>query len=422
MLDKRELERYLADKRNDLSRLEIRKRNIILTPSREFIQVIYGPRRAGKSYLLLDMVKEMDPDRVLYLNFDDIQLDGWSAMDVFDSVSIFHEIYGREPDTIVLDEIQRIEGWARAVISPYEKKRYRIFLTGSSSGLLAREIDTSLRGRSLKQVLFPLSFREYLSFRDIEISDHPGTNDIVMIRRALMEYLEKGSFPGIIGEDVLGQRFYDDYVDLVVYRDLVERFGISNLPMLRFLIRNVISSYSKPLSINRLANTWRSLRYEGSKKTMYLYLSYLEDVGFALLLKKYSRSERTSDLSTPKVYLPDSGLASNILGPQIGREMENAVIVEMLRRTSMDPSIKVFYWKENGNEMDLVITKNEEVVDLIQVTNSLTHENMEREIDPFDRFPDGDETTGRTLITWTGEERLPEGVRVVSLWEFLLEI
>ena len=164
------------------------------------------------------------------------------------------------------------------------------------------------------------------------------------------------------------------------------------------------------------------MRYEGSKKTLYLYLSYLEDVEFALLLKKYSRSERTSDLSTPKVYLPDSGLASNILGPQIGREMENAVIVEMLRRTSMDPSIKVFYWKENGNEMDLVITKNEEVVDLIQVTNSLTHENMEREIDPFDRFPDGDETTGRTLITWTGEERLPEGVRVVSLWEFLLEI
>ncbi len=421
MPEKEALERYIVDKRNDISQLDIRKREIELSPSREFIQVIYGPRRAGKSYAFLDMVRNLDLDRILYLNFDDIQLSDWTSKDIFDSVATFHEIFGREPETVILDEPQRIDGWEKAVISLYEKKRFFIFLTGSSSKLLASEIDTSLRGRSLKQALYPLSFREYLSFKGIEVPKHPGTMDVISIRRTLEEYLNDGSFPGILKDPGSRHRFYEDYVDLVIYKDLVERYGISNLGLLRFLIRNIISSYSKELSINKVYNTWTSMRYEGAKKTFYQYLSFLEDAGFAMPLGKYSRSGRTSDLSIPKVYLPDTGLASNISGPQIGREMENCVFVELMRRNSRDTSMKIFYWRINGYEIDFVLTNNKGPVELIQVTQTLNAENMDREIMSLIRFPESGPEIKKTIITWTGEEEGPDDMEIISLWRFLLD-
>ncbi len=422
MIDRDSMEKYLIDKREDIKNIEIRKRNIQLIPTREFIQVVYGPRRAGKSYVFLDMVREMDLETVLYLNFDDIQLEDWTAKDIFDSVSIFEEIFGKEPDTIIFDEPQRIEKWEKAVISLYEKKRFNIFLTGSSSKLLAKEIDTSLRGRSLKQALYPLSFREYLSFKDIKIPSNLGTRNIISIRRALEEYLHKGSFPGIIKEPGLRQRFYGDYLDLVIYRDLVERYGISNLALLKFLIRNIIASYSKELSVNKLHRTWTSMRYEGSKKTLYQYLSHLEDAGFAVLLRKYSRSEKTSDLSIPKVYLPDTGIAVNMTGEQIGREMENAVLLELMRRTSDSSSAKIFYWRSNGYEVDFVVCQNEDPVELIQVTNRLVPNNLKREFTPFGKFPVADPHMKKTIITWTGEEEGPGDVNIRSLWSFLLDM
>ncbi|RLF69233.1 MAG: hypothetical protein DRN57_01465 [Thermoplasmata archaeon] len=420
MVNKDALERYIVDKKEVAERLDIRKRDIELTTSKEFIQVIYGPRRAGKSYLFLYNIRKKKIDEVLYLNFDDIRLDGWKGKDIYDSVPVFMEIFGRGPEMIMLDEVQNVDGWEKAVLTLYESKRYDIFLTGSSSKLLAKEIDTSLRGRSLKQPLYPLSFSEYLRFKNKRISVHPGTDEIIRIRSQLDEYLRYGSFPGIVRESDSREGFYEDYIDLVIYRDLVERYGISNLGVLKFLIRNILRSYSKEFSLNKLYNTWTSMRYEAGKKTFYQYMRYLEDVGFAILVRKFSRTARSSSLSVPKVYLPDTGLAFYVMGDQIGREMENAVLVELLRRNSKRAGMDVFYWKDHGLEIDFIICRRGEPVEIIQVTHSINPENEKRELAPLEKFRKEHGGVRTTMITWTGEEDGPDWVSIVPMWKFLL--
>jgi predicted AAA+ superfamily ATPase len=420
MVKKEDLARYLADKRNDIDEIEVKEREVVIHPSGEFISAVYGPRRAGKSFLFYSILKRIDRDRALYLNFEDIQLRDWTSKDISESVPLFHEIFGREPEYVLLDEVQNVDGWEKAVNTLYERKRFHLLLTGSSSKLLAKEISTSLRGRSLGYALLPLSFREYLNFLGMDSAIPRDTRRLVELRSKLDTYLSDGSFPGLISEKGLLGKFYDEYLDLVVYRDLVERYGIGNLGLMKFLIKNIIRSFSKELSINRLFNDWRSMRYEASKKTFYEYFSYLEDAMFVLPLKKYSRSERTSELSIPKVYLPDTGLPSFAAGYQKGRAMENSVFLELFRRLSGEDGMKLYFWRERSEEVDFVICRRDEPVELIQVTESLTRDNRKREIKALEKVGELLSCDERTIITWTGEEEV-QGVNVKPLWKFLLE-
>ena len=207
----------------------------------------------------------------------------------------------------------------------------------------------------------------------------------------------------------------------MIYRDLIERYGISNLGLLKFMIKNIIRSFSKELSINRLFNDWRSMRYEASKKTLYQYFSNLEDAMFVLPLRKFSRSQRTSDLSIPKVYLPDTGLPSYVLGYQKGRAMENSVFLELYRRKARQSGIELYFWRERSSEVDFVICKSDEPVELIQVTQSLMMNNREREIKALNSLGDELGCDKKKIITWTGEEEAGNGIEVKALWRFLLE-
>jgi predicted AAA+ superfamily ATPase len=295
-----------------------------------------------------------------------------------------------------------------------------MLITGSSSKLLSKEISTLLRGRALGYPLLPLSFKEYQRFSGKD-GLPVSTRDVMETRSSLERYLSKGSFPGPFFERGLTGKFYDDYLDLVIYRDLVERYDVSNLGLLKFIIKNVIRSFSKEMSINRLFNDWRSMRYEASKKTLYQYFSYLEDAMFVFPLKKYSRSERTSELSIPKVYLPDTGLASHVIGYQKGRAMENCVYLELLRRSSEGDRFDLHFWRDKSSEVDFVLSRNDRVFQLIQVTESLSRDNHRREIGTLRSFGEKVGCGNLTLITWTGEEEADDDIEVIPLWRFLLE-
>ncbi len=423
MVMRDELEHYIEDRRETIAQIEVRPRDLSLDGSVEFLTSVFGPRRAGKSYLFYSVVKG-EPN-VLYLNFDDIQLRSWSADDIVHAITLYEEIYHTEPTHVVLDEVQRVNEWEAAVVTLYERKRYRIFVTGSFSKLMAREIASSLRGRTVTHLLLPLSFREYMVFHGYDTGlDQPlSTRREARVRSYLKEYLTHGSFPGLIAYPALRSKFYDDYVDLVLYRDLVERYGVSNTSVLRFILTAIIDSYAKEFSLNRLFNTWKSLRYKASKRTFYDYFSYLEEALFAFTLKKYARSRRTSDLSIPKVYLMDPALAPAIRGYEPGRAMENCVFLALLDHSLKEGGQDLYYWKDRSREVDFVICDRggEGPRECIQVTYRLNATNRERELRPLMTVgTDGDRPPTRTVITWTGEEDAPAGVRVVALWQFLL--
>ncbi|MBO3833327.1 MAG: ATP-binding protein, partial [Candidatus Brockarchaeota archaeon] len=367
------MKRYIVDKKDDIKMLTVIPRNLSFRLTKNFVRAIVGPRRAGKTYFLYDLIlnkSRIKDEDYLFINFEDEAISQLRREEIVKAISYNHEIYGKEPEFIFLDEVQNLENWERFVYSIFEKKRYFIFITGSSSKLLSREIATQLRGRSLSTLVLPFSFKEFLSFKKVEVGNIISTAKENEIKSLLRTYLRDGGFPDLLFTEVERRKFFRDYIDLVIFRDVVERFKIKSSYLIKSMIVSMLSSVSSEFSINRLFNTFKSKGIRVSKKTLYSYASMLEDVMFCFFLRKFSFSPRKTMLSMPKIFFNDTGLVANALmgfEENIGKLMENLVFLELKRREDSGEISTPYYWKDyQGNEVDFFIGKPNE--QLIQVT------------------------------------------------------
>jgi len=190
----------------------------------------------------------------LYINFEDDRLLPLETTDLNDLMEAYYELY---PDTkeeqkyFFFDEIQNIPGWEVFVRRIYDKEKIELYITGSSSKLLSKEIATNLRGRTLSFSLYPLSFHEFLRFKNIKIPENYQYSSIrYKIKNLLEEYLIYGGFPEVALDDTLKMETLNDYHEMIIYRDLVERFSIRNTHLLRMLIKYLITNISSVFSIN----------------------------------------------------------------------------------------------------------------------------------------------------------------------------
>jgi predicted AAA+ superfamily ATPase len=299
-----------------------------------------------------------------------------------------------------------------------------IFITGSSSKLLAKEIATQLRGRGVKYLLLPLSFKEYLNFKKWNFKKIYSTSQENQIKGLLRKYSEHGGFPDIVIDPDVGPKFFEEYIDLVIYRDLVERFGINNLHLLKTLIKSILSSYSKEVSIHRIFKIIKSQGIAVSKKTLYNYFEYLQDAMFCFKLQKFSYSERTAQLSIPKIYLCDTGLATHSGRFEIGRSIENVTFLELKRRIDAKPNLKIYYWSEYNYVVDFILKRDDEIKMLIQVTYELTPDNYKREITSLLKASDLLDCSDLCIITWDDEREIEiDGkiIKVIPFWRWLSE-
>jgi len=161
---------------------------------------IVGPRRAGKTYFLYDIIKRLkiDEENFIFINFEDDEIVDLNRKEKINFINYHREIYGVNPKYIFLDEIQNLEKWDNFLHSLVEKKKYYIFVTGSSSKLLSREIATQLRGRSLSYYLFTLNFREFLEFRKISFKGKDFYSNYNKIKKSVEEYLKFGAYPEVV--------------------------------------------------------------------------------------------------------------------------------------------------------------------------------------------------------------------------------
>jgi len=183
------ISRYIIDRKQDIKFVEVEERLVKLKPTKDFILTILGPRRAGKTYLLYHFIKknELKDEDYLFVNFEEIE-------ENLDKLMERHqEIYGRYPLYLFLDEIQNLPEWEKALYRMYEKKRFFIFVTGSSSKLLSREIATQLRGRSLKVNLWPFSFTEILHVHRLKKKFY-SSEETGKIKR-ILKFSKKRVFP-----------------------------------------------------------------------------------------------------------------------------------------------------------------------------------------------------------------------------------
>lgn len=421
------MERYLIDKKEDIRGLQVRERLLDFPLLKNFIISVIGPRRAGKTYSLYDLVlnkRKLSDEEYLFLNFEEYPLSSMRVGEVFRALNIHQELYGREPEFIFLDEIQSVEGWETLVYTLFEKKRYFLFITGSSSKLLGREIATQLRGRSLSVPVFPLSFREVLTAKG-EMPEAPlSSRGEALIKGALRSYLANGGFPDLVFTPVDKRAFFRDYLDLVVFKDVVERLRAKEPRLVRLLIAHLLSSFSKEFSVNRVFNSLKSGGTEVSKKTLYNYLDALEEVMFCHLLPKFSPSLRKSSLSPPKVYLSDPGLINHSIPTrfeeEIGRLMENTVFLELKRRGA-----ELFYWRDyEGREVDFVVRERTKTKRLIQVTYASEKDEVEkRELDGLLRAGETLRCKELEVLTWDYEDSAElrgSRIRFTPLWRWLL--
>jgi predicted AAA+ superfamily ATPase len=286
---------------------------------------------------------------------------------------------------LFIDEPQVIKNWEVAIRSIYDELNVSIFITGSSSKLLSKEIATSLRGRALSTILPPLSFGEFLNFKDEPFEPKKiSSAKKAKIKYFLNEFIQFGSFPEIVLENNKEEkiRITKDYLDLTIYKDIIERYNIKNTNLIKILIDLAISSCSKEFSINKHYNDLKSRDIKLSKNTLYEYFSALEDSFFVFSLKRFYHSKKSENLSIPKIYLGDLGYLNLLSLDNYGQRFENIVFLELYRKSVNNPLLKINYWQsKKGHETDFIISNGKKIESVIQVCYNLDNiKTKEREL------------------------------------------
>jgi len=423
MENKKEIFKILIKEFHESQLPMVLNRDLQIPVKSNKIITIAGPRRAGKTfyfYQLITKLKDKVPfDRILYINFEDDRILPLSSKDLNAFIEAYFELYPQNKDKNVflfLDEIQNIAGWETFVRRIYDKENANIYITGSSSKLLSREIATALRGRTLCYKICPLSFNEFLSFKGVEVkSDYAYSKVRFTIKHLLGEYIIYGGFPEVVLADrELKLPILKNYYDLIVYRDLVERFAIRNIHLLKEIIKFAITNISTPFSINAY---YRSLlpQYHISRDTILEYLSYLEEIELIHLVPIFSYSLKVQQVNPKKIYVIDNGLRNAVsfkFSQDEGRLVENLVCQHLLRQ-----QLSVYYWK-GKKEVDFVIKENGR---LTAMNVSYTHILNMREISGLLDFKMQFRKSVKDLIVVTSDlEKVENRIRYVSLWKWLI--
>ncbi len=420
------LKRVIADSQEkDLSYVIDRDLKIPLDTDK--IISLIGVRRSGKTHVLYSIInkikKTTDPKNIVYINFEDDRLFPLELKDLSNLLDAYYELYPDKKNEKVyffFDEIQNVQNWEKFVRRLYDTEKCAVFITGSSAKLLSKEIATALRGRTLSYEVFPLSFSEFLRFRGIKPDLHSSRSQ-ARIKNALADYLTRGGFPEIINYDqAVFMKTLQEYIDLIMYRDVIERYGISNTFLLKRLIKFCFSNISTLVSFNKLYNDFKSEGLSISRNTVYEYISYLEDAYALFTVSIYAKSLREQWRNPRKIYSVDVGFKTAMdfpLSIDIGRVFENIVFLELRRKAE-----KIYYYK-GKQEVDFYYTTGgkEQLLNVCYEMESPA--TREREISGLVEAMKRLSLKEGSIVTAEHKEVIKTEagkINIIPLWEWLL--
>lgn len=430
-MDKKNIFKLVIKEFHESKLPETKERDLELPQKTNKIITLSGPRRSGKTYYFYQVIrklkKKIEQTRIIYINFEDDRLLPLAIKDLDDLVEAYFELYPENKTRKIycfFDEIQNIDNWELFVRRIYDKEKVKIFLTGSSSKLLSQEIATSLRGRTLNYQMFPLSFKEFLRFKDIEPDKDFAYSQVrFKIKKLFQEFTVFGGFPEVVLENEdLKMAVLKNYYDLIIYRDLAERFSIRNTNFLKSLSKYLITNFSAPFSINAYyQNLEKPLR--PAKETVLEYLSYLQEIELIFLLPIFSYSLKAQQVNPKKNYVIDNGLRNAVsfrFSQDFGRLLENLVFIELKRRNE-----EIYYHKQK-RECDFIITNNLKASEAIQVTQELNKNNKEREVGGLIEAMREYRIKQGLILVQDLKEKTEEKIdgrkiKFIPLWEWLLE-
>lgn len=394
---------------------------------------VTGVRRCGKSSMMKIVANRLlaqgvDRRRILWINFDDERLDGMKSDELDEILQAYREMF---PDIelssvyMFFDEIQAVDKWELFVMRLYKTYSKNIYITGSNAKMLSSQIATALRGWPVEYEVFPLSFGEYLRFKGVEVSrfDEAGRARLLSMCH---EYLHSSAFPevALIGEDSLKIRKVQGYFNTMLFRDLVEHYGLSNPDTVKYFIKRMMSNLTKPTSVNSIFNDLKSQGRKVDKNRLYELTEMLCEIFMFYRANRWSLSLLKESSRLPKYYFIDNGMRDAVVMPQSddnGKLLENAVFLHLRRH--IDSMQKITFFSELC-ECDFVVQREDHIEVLIQVCWTLSDvETRNREFRGLKTASNVTQCSNCLIITFDEEDELEyEGVavKVMPAWKWLL--
>jgi uncharacterized protein len=387
----------------------------------DLIKVILGPRRSGKSVFSLVLLKNRP---FMYFNFDDEVLLSAGGIITNELMKELHSAYG-QIKTILFDEIQNLPNW-ELFVNRLHREGYNLVLTGSNAHLLSKELATHLTGRHIPIEILPFDFNEFLRAKKFQINSEyaslPGQHGEML--NLLENYILNGGFPEVVVSNLDPKDYLEVLFDALLFKDVVKRHRVKFSTQVGNLGAHLINNFANLYTIRKLLGVL-NLR---SATTTEKYIKYLEEAYLIFSLERYSPKSVQRIKSPRKVYAVDNGFVTAKAvqhSPDKGKLMENLVFTELVKRGAK-PNRDLFYYKtRNDREIDFVVKKGIEVVELIQVCyESISFDVEQRETKALLEASGELKVKKLTVLTWDEKREIKkEGVVIQfkPLWEWLLE-
>ena len=376
------------------------------------VKILAGVRRCGKS-TIFEMLKEeflrrgVSMDHIICKRYTEMDIpENITAKQMYDELTA--AMLGKGHCYLLLDEIQEIDGWEKAVNSLLESTDADIYVTGSNSKLMSGEISTYLTGRYVSIPVYTLSFKEYLAFKQ----------DSPLSRRELLEdYIRFGGFPIVALSEYDEQSAYqivNGIYHTVVSRDIVKRHRINKQDLFDRVVKYIIENMGKTFSANSISTFLKSEHRKVSVESIYNYLRWLEQAFIIYPCERYYLQGKSILKTQEKYYLSDVSLKYALLGynrKMLDGAMENIVFLELKRR-----GYDVFIGKNDTKEIDFVATRRDERI-YVQVCVRIP-ETSDREVGNLmeirDHYP-------KYVVTLNEMDTgIENGIKIVHLADFLL--
>ena len=423
MISKTALKQILASNQRDIEQYQIAPRAL---PSDNFPRRVFiGVRRAGKSFMLYQKMQQMLSEglgwaRMLYLNFEDDRLAGFTTEDFELILECHAEMYDQRP-MLFLDEVQNIDGWEKFARRIADAK-YKVWITGSNAKMLSSDIMSTLGGRYLTTEVYPYSFQEYLHTKSVPFEENAllATESRAKVLRQWNDYLLWGGLPESVNltvkRDYLTSTFQKIYLG-----DIVSRNKISNPNTLRLLLKKLAEVVSAPVSYNRLSHILSSVSGKITMPTVSKYIEYCESAWLLLRLRNVSAPFAEKETSC-KYYFVDNGILNLFLLNGETALLENLVALSLLRKYGHDQDNERVFFYNDKVEVDFYVPEDKLA---IQAAYSIrqAETTYEREVDALKKLPKVLPCNRRLILTYDESDIIKDEfgtIEVMPLWKWLL--
>ncbi|ASI13921.1 AAA+ superfamily ATPase [Candidatus Mancarchaeum acidiphilum] len=389
-----------------------------------FINSLIGPRRAGKSSIMLLYMNELRKEnkKVIFINGEDIDFEGLTV-EGLDKIEIeirrIYDISSQEKVYLFIDEIQNFPYWSKWVRTLFDENYYNLIISGSTSELSGEQLPIQLRGRSIETLVLPFSFKEYCKAKHINYEKYMNFEDTASILNAFSDFMLYGGYPEVVKSDdtEFKKQILSNIYTMVMQKDLIDKYNIRKKAEFRLFTNSLFASACRNFSIENMLKFLSSKELNISRQAALNYLDYSESVFLIHLIYPYSKKLKVR-LTNPRIYPIDQGIM-RLFTNDDGKSLEDIAFIELFRRKE-----NVMYYKSNKSDVDFAVVESDEIKELIQVSYSIDEPNAYiRETDSLKNASKETGCTNLKILTFNEESVIKIenlSINVIPVWKWLL--